>query len=303
MLKETLIKKMGQSSHLFVLAPVTLLAPRWYFRGLFAIVRRHNLQWGAKKACVTVSFDCDHREDIEALPKLLTLLERYPFKTSFACIGKWIEQYPDAHRGIVEYGHEVLNHTYSHPNNAELGNFQKFSELSLAEQEKEITQCHVVCQQYLNVTPVGFRIPHFGALYTPTVYAILKKLSYRYSSSLLAAKSPTAGAPFVQADGILEFPLSPCPAHPFGLLDTHHAFRKQRAWHRQPGAFFALFQELLQVGIHSQAHINLYFDPRDVVLYDDFVRIFDLLAEHLHDVHGLDYATMLDQFAFPRVND
>ena len=276
-----------------VIAPVTLFASRWYFRALFELVKAQQLAWGAKKACVTISFDCDTQEDLAALPQLLRLLERYPFETSFACIGKWIERYPDVHRAIVAAGHEISNHTYSHPNNDELQSFERFNELTAAEQETEIVRCHEVCQRYLNYAPVGFRIPHFGALYTPTIYPILQRLNYRYSSSMVAAKTATGGAPFRTAQGIWEFPVSPCPAHPFGVFDTHHAFRKKRAWHQEKGAFFALFQELLQLGMQSAAHINLYFDPRDVVLYDDFPYIFDLLRERQTDIHVLSYREII----------
>lgn len=304
-MKETLIKKIGQSMNLFVIAPITILAPKWYFKGLFEIVKKQQMLWGEKKACVTLSFDCDFREDIEALPKLLQILAQYPFKTGFACIGKWIEQYPAEHRGIIEDGHEIINHTYSHPNNEELGNFKKFNQLSESEQEAEILRCHEVCQHYLNYTPRGFRIPHFGALYTSKVYEILKRLDYVYSSSTVAARAPSSGAPFVTGDGILEFPVSPCPEHPFGILDTHHAFRKKRAWHRKKGNFYALFQELLEIGIQSQAHINLYFDPRDVVLHDDCLRIFDLVCEKGNEIHVMSYAEIVRRFfsASFRINE
>ena len=159
-----------------------------------------------------------------------------------------------------------------------------------AEQEEEVSRFHEVCQTYLNYEPVGFRIPHFGALYTSKVYQILKKLNYTYSSSIVAAKAPTAGLPFRKENGILEFPVSPCPEHPFGILDTHHAYRKKHAWHRKPGKFYALFRELLEIGIRSQAHINLYFDPRDVMVHDDCLKIFEFVSEKQQEVHVMTYA-------------
>jgi hypothetical protein len=301
MIKETVIRKLGQSTSLFVIAPVTILAPKWYFNGLFEIVKKQQLQWDDKKACVTLSFDCDFREDVEALPKLLQILSLYSFKTGFACVGKWIEQYPAEHREIIKEGHEIINHTYSHPNNEELGNLKRFNELSKSEQEVEIARCHEVCQHYLNYEPLGFRIPHFGALYTPKVYEILKKLDYIYSSSTVAARSPGAGSPFVTENGILEFPVSPCPEHPFGILDTHHAFRKKHAWHQNSGEFYSLFQELLEIGIQSHAFINLYFDPRDVVLHDDCLRIFDLVRKKREEIHVMSYAEIVRRFSFQQI--
>jgi len=295
MIKEQLIKKLGQSSNIWILGPVTLLTPRWYFRGLFDIVRKEKFDWGDKKACVTLSFDCDFREDVEMTPKLLEILSQYSYKTSFACVGKWIEQFPDEHRMIVEHGHEIVNHTYSHPNNEALGNFKKFNELSEADQEAEVVRFHEVCQEYLQYEPIGFRVPHFGALFTSRVYQILKKLHYAYSSSLVAAKAPTGSLPFRKQNGVIEFPVSPCPEHPFGILDTHHAYRKKHAWHRKPGTFYALFEELLEIGIQAHAHINLYFDPRDVMQHEDCFKIFELVSKKQDDVHVLTYAEIVTQ--------
>lgn len=298
MTKKTLIQQLGQSSNIWILGPVTLLFPRWYFNGLFEIVKKQQFQWGKKKACVTLSFDCDFQEDVEAISKLLPILSQYSFKTSFACVGKWIERFPDEHKAIVDEGHEIVNHSYSHPNNEELGNVKKFNELSEAEQEEEVARFHEVSQKYLNYEPIGFRIPHFGALYTSKVYQILGKLNYLYSSSIVAAKALNGGLPFKKGNGVLEFPVSPCPEHPFGILDTHHAYRKKHAWHRKPGTFYALFQELLDIGIRSQAHINLYFDPRDVMLHDDCLNIFEYVHEKQDEVHVLTYAEISREFSF-----
>jgi len=49
MTKADIVRKLGQSTNLFVMAPMTLLAPRWYFRALFDIVKQQQLQWGTKK--------------------------------------------------------------------------------------------------------------------------------------------------------------------------------------------------------------------------------------------------------------
>lgn len=299
MKKADFIKALGKHRcNLPVMAPITLLFPRWYLREMFALIGPQSPGWGDKQACVTLSFDCDFRADVEAYPETLNILSAYPFKTTFACIGKWIEQYPDEHRGIVKAGHEVMNHSYRHPDNEELGVTERFNQLSDGAIEDEIADCHAVCQQVLGIAPTGFRIPHFGVQYTPAIYPILKKLGYRYSSSIVAAESRTVGAPFTEEHGIVEFPVSPCPEHPFGILDTHHALRKKRAWHTKPGTFLALFQELVNMGIQSRAHINLYFDPRDVVRWpDEIVPVFDWLAEQQDIVHILPYADMLERFS------
>ena len=45
---------------------------------------------------------------------VLVILKKYHVKATFFLIGKHIEQLPDVAREILESGHEVGNHTYSH---------------------------------------------------------------------------------------------------------------------------------------------------------------------------------------------
>ncbi len=47
-------------------------------------------------------------------PWIVETLARYDAKATFFCLGKNVEQYPDLYRLIVDNGHAVGNHTYSH---------------------------------------------------------------------------------------------------------------------------------------------------------------------------------------------
>ncbi len=47
-------------------------------------------------------------------PWVLDLLREHEAKATFFCIGNNVEQYPDVYRSILEAGHAVGNHTYSH---------------------------------------------------------------------------------------------------------------------------------------------------------------------------------------------
>ena len=129
-----------------------------------------------KKTCFTLSFDCDYEEDIKALPDLLAKLESQNIKASFACIGKLIEKFPAQHRLILQHGHEIINHTYSHPAHEELDRVKSFNEISPEERKEEILKCHEVCKKVLNYEPGGFRVPHFGRAFTNDTYQILKDL-------------------------------------------------------------------------------------------------------------------------------
>lgn len=47
-------------------------------------------------------------------PKILELLEQHQMKATFFCIGKQMEKHPEILTSIIEKGHTVGNHSYSH---------------------------------------------------------------------------------------------------------------------------------------------------------------------------------------------
>ncbi|KKN17360.1 hypothetical protein LCGC14_0966560, partial [marine sediment metagenome] len=61
-----------------------------------------------------VSITFDDGPNSEFTPKVLELLEAYGAKATFFCIGKQVEDHPDIVLQILEEGHSIGNHTYSH---------------------------------------------------------------------------------------------------------------------------------------------------------------------------------------------
>lgn len=274
---------------------ITLLFPGLYFKNIYRNNKCKKL-WNGKKACITLSFDCDYTEDIKSLPSLLETLHSYTFYASFACIGKFIEQYPREHKQIIECGHEILNHTYTHPDNEELNPDKKFNELSRFQQKDEIEKCDRACNNILRYSPIGFRTPHFGNLHTTSVYSILKEIRYRYSSSILVTESPSSGFPFLK-NGIVEFPVSACPKHPFGVFDTWHSLARGCKKHVEDGEFYTLFKELVDFAIDTNSYINVYFDPQDVVNLKEFKQILDYLEKKKNDIWVAPYKDVLKMYA------
>lgn len=266
------------------------IIPRYFFESMMGSNYDPSRQWNGKNALVSLSFDVDFSEDILVLPELVDILSSYPIKANFACVGKGILQYPREHAALVDEGHEILNHTYSHPNSDEWNPNEKFNSLDIHQQRYEIEKCDEVCRQTLGYRPRGFRIPpHFGNLYTDAIYPILTELEYKYSSSISAARSPSFGLPYVCGD-ITEFPVSPCPRHPFGVFDTWHSLKRGGVGsHCRDGEFFELFKELTQTGLKYHSFINTYFDPQDVVHLRDFVMILDYLDEMKNEIAIMRY--------------
>ena len=238
-----------------------------------------GMDWNGKKAAFTLSFDFDNRKDLAYLPETLEVLECYGVKASFACVGKFVEESPREYGNIVEKRHEIINHTYSHPNCPGL-NERKYNEISFEERKEEIFKCNEVCKKLLNCSPTGFRTPHFGSQHTADTYKILEELGYTYSSSTIAIRTPKRGLPF-NVGGILEIPVSICPRHPFNVFDSFHSFRSKWARHTDE-EFSGLFQELLKTGIANGLLINVYFDVHDF-FENSKPRVFENMLEFLND--------------------
>ncbi len=73
-----------------------------------------NANYKTTEKAVAITFDDGPNE--EFTPKVLALLEKYNAKATFFCIGNHIEAHPDVFKMILQKGHTVGNHTYSHSN-------------------------------------------------------------------------------------------------------------------------------------------------------------------------------------------
>lgn len=236
---------------------------------------------------VVLSFDCDFPVDVERLPALAEALRARGVRGSFAVVGQWVERWPDEHRALVANGHEIINHSHTHPNlrNAayEFAASPEFTErvfsrMSLDEQREEIRRCHEAVAERLGVEMRGCRLPHFGNLDPQRAYGLLQDLGYRFSSSILASLSPTLGSPYAPAEGITEIPVAGCPAHPFVAFDTWHCLVKDGGRHGGPGEFGGLLAQAVDSCERHGSLLNLYFDPKDVGGNADFVALLDRLT-------------------------
>lgn len=63
---------------------------------------------------------------------ILQTLDRYDAKATFFVLGKNVEQYPDLYRMIIERGHKVGNHTYSHQKGLTMSTERYLEDIDLA---------------------------------------------------------------------------------------------------------------------------------------------------------------------------
>ncbi len=69
--------------------------------------------YGAPSKQVVISFD--DGPDPQWTPKILDVLKQYNVKATFFTIGLEAEKYPGLLKRIYREGHEIGNHTFTHP--------------------------------------------------------------------------------------------------------------------------------------------------------------------------------------------
>ncbi|MGV8145943.1 MAG: polysaccharide deacetylase family protein [Alkaliphilus sp.] len=103
-----------------------------------------------EKKLIAISFDAAW--GAENTGEILKILEKYDVKTTFFLVGFWVEKYPDMVKIIHEAGHEIGNHSTTHPN------MSKLSKEGIA---KELNITSDKIEKIIGVRPVVFR-PPFG---------------------------------------------------------------------------------------------------------------------------------------------
>lgn len=98
---------------------------------------------------VSISFDAAWGN--EQTGELLDILDKYNIKTTFFLVGQWVDKYPDSVKDISNRGHDVSNHSNTHPHMTKLSN-EKMVE--------EIESCNKKIQDLTGKKPILFRPPY-----------------------------------------------------------------------------------------------------------------------------------------------
>lgn len=106
--------------------------------------------------------------------RFLDLFEKYNIKATFFVTASSLdEKSKETLRKVVEQGHEVGNHTYSHD--------YKFTLLPKDVQRAEITKNHQLIKDVSGYECAGFRSPGYNI--SDSVISLLKETGYAYDSS------------------------------------------------------------------------------------------------------------------------
>lgn len=232
-------------------------------RALATTLTRRSL-WGALPRPVlpapdgppllALSFDNDYQADTDATPDLLDLVDALDVRLTVFAIGLLVEASPEPYRDAARRGHEIGNHTWSHPDNPVLNPDREFWDLGVEEMREEIGRCQDAIQAVTGARPSSFRTPHFKDAFrmtealahfpeiscistalaskcpVPTPYlparaAVAGDLSLHFPAGARAGTAIGAAADAATAPPLM-VPLTPCPGMRWSPFCSYSAIRR-----------------------------------------------------------------------------
>lgn len=98
---------------------------------------------------ISISFDAAWgNEDTE---KLIEIMDKYKVKTTFFVVGGWVDKYPESVKQLSDAGHEIMNHSNTHPH---------MTQISTEKMKEEVSKCDEKIQKITGVKPILFRAPY-----------------------------------------------------------------------------------------------------------------------------------------------
>ncbi len=87
----------------------------------------------------------------EDTQELIDILGRYQVKATFFVVGQWVDKYPESVKALHDAGHEVMNHSDTHPH---------FNSLSAQQICAEVEACNDKIEAVTGVRPTLIRPPY-----------------------------------------------------------------------------------------------------------------------------------------------
>ncbi len=98
---------------------------------------------------VAISFDAAWgNEDTQ---QLIDILEKYKVKATFFVVGEWVDKFPESVKALSDAGHEVMNHSNTHPH---------MTQISKEKMKKEVEECNEKIEKVTGKRPNLFRAPY-----------------------------------------------------------------------------------------------------------------------------------------------
>lgn len=118
-----------------------------------------------------VALTFDDGSDGTNINRILQILSDHNVKATFFLTGTGVNNHPQSIRNIVNQGHQVANHSYSHPD---------FTKISAAEMRSQLQRTEEIVRNVTGRTTKPFFRPPYGA-YNTTVNQVIGDAGYRYN--------------------------------------------------------------------------------------------------------------------------
>lgn len=82
---------------------------------------------------------------------LIDILKKYDVKVTFFVVGEWVDKYPESVKALADAGHEIMNHSNTHPH---------MPQLSIQKMTEEINACNDKIEKITGRRPTLFRAPY-----------------------------------------------------------------------------------------------------------------------------------------------
>jgi len=228
------------------------------------------------------------------MSRILDIFADKEIKATFFTLGWVAERYPEMIRRIVNEGHELASHGYSHT---------RVTQQSREEFRADIEKAKKVLEDISGVSVKGYRAPSYSiGMANLWALDVLHETGHLYSSSIYPIKHDLYGMPEASRfafyprgeQGILEIPITticignknmPCGGGGFfrlyPYLVSRWALRKVNSVDQQPGMFYFHPWEIdpgqpRQQGINFKTRFRHYLnlgrvEQRLMALLQDFV--------------------------------
>ncbi len=255
---------------------------------------------GFDRLYLTLSFDCDTRQDIEAAEGLHVWLSEHNIKTTFAVPGAQLEEGAMVYRSLAKMGADFINHGAKSHTTWKSDHYESsafYDLMSPQEVIDDIRKGHEIVKRVLGKPPRGFRGPHFGKFQEKwqldLIYSTIKSLNYTYATTTVPLYSLIHG-PAGQAAGLYEFPLSGSAQAPVSILDSYTyliSSRERIATDDYGIALMRTVERLLAWNICGL--LNIYVDPSHVINNDLFFDAMEYIVER--GVPSLQYPDVISR--------
>jgi peptidoglycan/xylan/chitin deacetylase (PgdA/CDA1 family) len=211
-----------------------------------------------------------------ALPRVLSLLERYEIPATFFIPGVAAKLYPEDVKRIASAGHEIGIHGWIH---------EWTSSLARDEERMLMERSLATIEELTGKRPVGIRTGSWE--YSPNTAELIAELGLLYDSSLMADDVPYEVVSDGRPTGVVELPVE-------WILDDYPYFNMDRFAglrpHTPPSAVLEIWTAEFDAAYQEGGMFLLTMHPH-IIGHRSRMAMLEKLVQHVRSRSGVWFAT------------